>query len=242
MSIAGFDPCGGAGILADIKTFESIRIYGVGVCTSITYQNAEEFSGLNWISYENITKQIDILLKKHKIDFVKIGLIENLKILDSTIDYLLLLNPGIKIIWDPIFKSSTDFNFHDDIKFKEIENICKKIYLITPNINEIVQIYKTDSAIESAKILSKFCNVFLKGGHSDEKKGYDYLFTSEKTFSFRPKVISEYSKHGSGCVLSSAITANLAKGFKLNKACLYAKYYITKFLKSNSSSIGYHKL
>jgi hydroxymethylpyrimidine/phosphomethylpyrimidine kinase len=78
LSIAGFDPSGGAGLLADIKTFELHRVQGMGVCTSLTFQNENEFEGLVWIEMPEIKKQLDILFKKYFFDYVKIGLIKSL--------------------------------------------------------------------------------------------------------------------------------------------------------------------
>lgn len=243
MTIAGFDPCGGAGVLADVKTFEANRINGLGVCTSLTYQNENEFVDVSWVPVDGIIKQIDILLKKYKVEYVKIGLIENFDVLNSVINHLISINKEIKIIWDPIFKSSTEFDFHKNINAKVIEDICKKIYLITPNWIEIMNIYNSsESPMDLAKNLSNYCNVFLKGGHNEEKKAYDYLFIPDKYFAYKPKVISDVGKHGSGCVLSSAIIAYLAKGYNLHKACLHAKYYISEFINSNKTLLGYHKL
>ncbi len=91
--------------------------------------------------------------------------------------------------------------------------------------------------------LSKYCNVFLKGGHSKEKQGRDYLYTTNgKVYPYRAKKISETGKHGSGCVLSSAITANLANGLSLQRSCLKGNDYVTKFLMSNKTVLGYHKI
>ena len=85
--------------------------------------------------------------------------------------------------------------------------------------------------------------MFLKGGHAEKKVGYDTLFLKEgKQFSFRPKTKNIFSKHGSGCVLSSALTANLAKGEDLQRACLKAKQYTERILSSNKTLLGYHKI
>jgi hydroxymethylpyrimidine/phosphomethylpyrimidine kinase len=242
LTIAGFDPCGGAGLLADIKTFEANKTLGLAVSTCITYQNENEFEHVDWLSVEQIIKQIDILFKAYRINYAKIGLIENFEALDKIVDHLLSLNPSIKIIWDPIFSSSTGFDFHTTIKKEYIENICKKIFLITPNWVEMQMIYPELTILEGAKKISNFCNVFLKGGHNADFKGKDYLFTKTKQQNYRPKRIAEYPKHGSGCVLSAAITANHARGFSLERACLRAKEYVTYFLCSNESLLGYHKL
>src|SRR5436190_455124 len=93
LSIAGFDPSSGAGISADLKAFEMNHTYGLGVCTSITFQNDNEFDGIEWTSFASIQKQIDVLFRKYKIDVIKIGLIADLIILNNIIDYLLSHKP-----------------------------------------------------------------------------------------------------------------------------------------------------
>lgn len=240
LSIAGYDPSGGAGILADIKTFEAHKVTGMGVTTCITIQNEAEFISSEWLTKELIKQQIEIIFKLHHFDFVKIGLIQNMEMLDKIIDISLSFNKGIKIIWDPILKASAGFEFYKP-DLVTMEKIASKIYLITPNLNEIKTIYPELSPVDGAIILAKYCNVFLKGGHDQNNPGKDFLFEKEKRTSFRPKKRLLPAKHGSGCVLSSAIVANLAKGFKLHRSCLMAKNYITEFLSSNQGLLGYHK-
>lgn len=243
LSIAGLDPSGGAGLLADIKTFEANKVYGLGIASANTFQNDIEFLKVDWINLDKIIEQVELLKKRFEIKFIKIGLIENLETLDKLIEYLTssILHPIL--IWDPILKASAGLEFHKSIDLTLLENICKKIYLITPNFPEAMKIGYADDAIANAKHLSKFCNVLLKGGHNEKDKGRDLLFLNEgKEFSFKPKTKEKVEKHGSGCVLSSAITANLAKGFKINRACLKAKDYTTSFLLSNKTLLGYHKL
>lgn len=241
ISIAGFDPSGGAGILADIKTFEANKVIGFGVTTGITIQNESEFISCEWLSENSIQSQLNILLKKHIVDFAKIGLIKNLEMIDEIIDILLSYNKEIKIIWDPILKASAGFEFYKP-NITILEKIAAKLYLITPNLVEITEMYADLNPIEGAKKLAEHCNVFLKGGHDQNNPGKDMLFENGKQTSFRPKKGLLPSKHGSGCVLSSAITANLAKGYKLHRACLKAKNYITIFLDSSDGLIGYHKI
>lgn len=243
LSIAGFDPSGGAGVMADIKTFESNKVYGLGVISANTFQNDEEFKSIDWIPAEKIIEQIDLLKKRFEFEYVKIGLIESLDVLDKVISYLTSHFSHPKIIWDPIFKASAGFEFHKETDKLLIEKICKELYLITPNVPEALQLGTHTEAIENAKHLSQFCHVFLKGGHAEKKVGYDVLFLRDgKQFSFRPKMKNIFPKHGSGCVLSSAITANLAKGEDLHRACLKAKRYTEKVLSSNKTLLGFHKL
>lgn len=246
LTIAGFDPCGGAGVLADIKTFEANKTLGMAVITSITYQNEHDFKQVEWLSFDQIKKQIDILFTAYNFEYVKIGLIKDFKELNKIISHLFSLNKSIRIIWDPIFSTSSGFTIQNEVKKEEIEKICSSLYLITPNQIEMQRIYPDLSVLDGAKSLSQYCNVFLKGGHSVDFKGRDYLFVKTNLSgggqNFKAKIIVEYPKHGSGCIMSSAITANLAKGFKLGKACLMAKEYITNYLSSNKSLLGFHKI
>lgn len=242
LSIAGFDPSAGAGILADIKAFEAHKVYGLGVSTSTTFQNENEFINVEWLSISSICKQIEIVTKNKTIEFAKIGLVENLESLLQIVLFLKSIQTEVKIIWDPILKASAGFDFHKKIDFELIQNICKHLYIITPNIPEALLLGQHNDVQENVTQLQAHCNVYLKGGHSEEKKGKDFLFTKEgKQYAFRAKQKNVYPKHGSGCVLSAAITANLAKGFNIHGACLRAKSYTEQFLASNQTLLGFHK-
>lgn len=243
LSIAGHDPSGGAGILADIKTFESNKTYGLGVISANTFQNDRQFAAVDWIPVEKIMQQIQLLADRFSVTWVKIGLIESLEALQQVIAFCRKVWSNCRIIWDPILSASAGFEFHSRLQAQKISAVLQQVFLVTPNIPEASQLSQAESADNSAKLLTRYCNVFLKGGHDESKPGYDTLYlTDGKQYSFRPKVKDVRSKHGSGCVLSSAITANLAKGERLQRACLLAKEYTGKFLKSNETLLGYHKL
>ncbi len=241
LSIAGFDPSGGAGVLADIKTFEMLQVQGMGVCTSVTFQNESEFEGLVWVGKSDIEKQLTVLFRKHTFDYVKIGLIKSLKELDGLVDFLVGKNKNIKIVWDPILKASAGYDFHTKIDTDLLLTILNKIYILVPNLKEIEVLNPGGiNAAASAKKLSKHCMVFLKGGHSNSNVAEDILFTEGKSYSFRQNKIEEGEKHGSGCVLSSSLTAFLAKEFEIVEACRKAKNYTFDFLSSNKKLLGYH--
>lgn len=240
LSIAGFDPSGGAGILADIKTFEQHKVQGMGVITGLTFQNDSEFEGVKWMSVEEITRQIEVLTRKYEFTLIKVGMLESLESLQEIISRIKIKNS--KLIWDPILKASAGFKIHTGIDTKKVAEICRNIFLITPNVDEIRILTGEQDEVKAARELSKYCNVLLKGGHSTKDKGRDLLFTTAgKIFPFKAKNISETGKHGSGCVLSSAIAANLANGLSLQRACLKGKDYVTKFIMSNKTLLGYHK-
>ncbi|MDP4209056.1 MAG: hydroxymethylpyrimidine/phosphomethylpyrimidine kinase [Bacteroidota bacterium] len=240
MTIAGFDPSGCAGLLADIKTFEATGVYGISVCTANTCQNDIEFTSVNWVSSRIIMEQYAVLKKQFCFDSVKIGIIENLDLLSTLIDRLKEDNDRIKIVWDPVLKASAGFSFHNDVDRKLLEEICRKIYLITPNLEEISALFPEKSWQEAASYLSEYCNVLVKGGHDSGAEACDVLFYAGKSRAFTQLRIEGPGKRGTGCVLSASITAHLALGEPLTNACQYAKHYVYGFIRSNNSLIGYH--
>ncbi|WP_109097221.1 hydroxymethylpyrimidine/phosphomethylpyrimidine kinase [Aquimarina sp. AU58] len=251
LTIAGFDPSNGAGLTADIKTIEALKGYGLSVCTANTIQNDVEFISCQWMDFDVIKNQIDILFDRFAITYVKIGIVQNWEVLNQIIDVVLEKNNAIKIVLDPVLRSSSNFNFHsyndnlDDQNNieKQFEEILNKIYLLTPNYNEIEKLYTSKTIEETITHISSKVNLFLKGGHRKEAVGKDELFTkSGKNFVFNPKKQNVSEKHGSGCVLSSAITTYLALGFPLIKACYRGKRYTEKVLSSNGSLLGYHRI
>ncbi|KAA1243770.1 hydroxymethylpyrimidine/phosphomethylpyrimidine kinase [Aquimarina sp. RZ0] len=252
LTIAGFDPSGGAGLVADIKTFEALKCYGLSVCTANTIQNDTEFVACYWIDIEIIKNQISVLFKKFEIEYIKIGIVQNWKLLNQIIDFLLDKNNKVKIILDPVLRSSSAYEFHQASQDKKVQNpksetfleqVLDKIYLITPNYPEIEKLYPDMSIDETIAYISTKTNLFLKGGHRKENIGKDELFTIKgKRFVLNPKRKNISEKHGSGCILSSAITAQLALGFPLLKSCFRGKRYTEKVLSSNTALLGYHRV
>lgn len=237
LSIAGFDPSGGAGILADIKTFEAHQVYGFGVCSALTIQNDVEFENVKWVETSDILDQINILFKRFKIKWAKIGLIENMNTLEEVIDFLRSKNKNIKIIWDPIMKATAGFVFHKNISKNRLFEICKKIFLITPNIPEINSLFPDLKEEAASEALSRYCKVLLKGGHRDNKLTTDIIYKKNSNFeTFEAKRIEGNTKHGTGCIHSAAILAGLAKGETLVRSCFNAKLYTEQFLMSNHST------
>jgi hydroxymethylpyrimidine kinase/phosphomethylpyrimidine kinase/thiamine-phosphate diphosphorylase len=243
MSIAGFDPSSGAGVSADIKTFEQHEVQGLAVSTAITYQNESEFIAVDWLRFEQIKKQIEVFLKKQKTQYVKIVLIENFEVLRKIISLLKQNNPKVNIIWDPILKASANFSFHQNINKAEIIDLLKDIYLITPNLPECKELFGTNDFV---KIQSKIndteiCKTLIKGGHAIGDDVSDVLIENNTITQFNEKKLLNKDKHGTGCVLSSAICSNLSKGIQLHSSIEQAKNYITKFIDSNHTLLGFHK-
>jgi len=243
--IAGLDPSSGAGLLADIKTLEMHKVYGFGVCSALTRQNDKEFYDVEWLGAEKIIGQIEVLAKKHSFGVVKIGLIQFNNTIIRIIDYLSELNKDVKIIWDPVLKASSGFVFHETFSYEFINEITAKTYLITPNISEARTLTNNADHINQALLcmtnnINTKCSVLLKGGHSTNKIKNDILFSGGKQTILKGEAIPGYDKHGTGCVLSSAIAAGLALGKSLEQSCRDAKEYTRKFILSNKTLLGYH--
>ncbi len=240
MTIAGFDPSGGAGILADAKTFEQHHVQGLCVNTSNTLQTATKFYSSQWLDLKDVLNAIDILLAEYPVKVVKTSIVPSFDFLLEVIQHLKNKNESIKIIVDPVIRSSTGFNFQTDIKRKDLINILKNIFLITPNIHEAMQLSNNTDSRKAAAELAEYCNVLLKGGHDIKEPGFDYLYMDAVCHVLKPSGIKASEKHGSGCVLSAAICSNLALGLDLKAACIEAKKYVEQFLSSNKTLLGYH--
>lgn len=241
--IAGYDPSGGAGLIADIKTLELNKVYGFGICSALTYQSDEKFDTVEWLPVEKIIRQIEVLSDKYNFEVVKIGLIEITDTLLNVIDFILSLNKNTRIIWDPILKSSSGYLFHKHVPGNLFKNIKDKLYLITPNIDEAsILTGKTGNPEQEIQEITKNnnCSILITGGHLKGNKKDDILYSNGNQTVLSGDSIEGYDKHGTGCVLSSAIAAGLAHDRSLEESCRAAKQYTKKFIMSNKTLLGYH--
>ena len=232
LTIAGFDPSAGAGILADIKAFEHCKVYGQAVCTAITIQNENSFEKPNWLTWEQIKAQLQVLSRVRDFDYIKIGLVENPQILEKIFKWLCKKYPDAFIIWDPILKASCGFEFHKQNAVSWRKLFCYA-NLITPNLPEA-------EFLGISKGLSKTA-VLVKGGHSScSQKSEDLLFlpNSPTPIKFTSKRIKGVEKHGSGCVFSALILANFAKYNDLKKAIRKSKKSMLGFFENGSGKLG----
>jgi len=223
LTIAGFDPSSGAGLTADVKTFEALKVYGLSVCTANTVQNDETFKDCHWVDMSIIKAQIDVLFDRFRIAYVKIGIVKNWEMLQEIIDFVLIKNQDIKIVLDPVLQASSGFNFNTKTENEDkFEQVLEKIFLITPNYNEIDQLFADKSIVETIDYIQSKTNLLLKGGHRKTQIGKDQLFVkSGENFTMNPKMKNISEKHGSGCVLSSAITAYLKPNYERNTFTIY---------------------
>ncbi|MGH1335197.1 MAG: hydroxymethylpyrimidine/phosphomethylpyrimidine kinase [Aureispira sp.] len=241
LSIAGFDPSGGAGLVADAKAMEAQGAYGLTVATAITVQHESVFERVEWLDQELILQQIGLLMTQYPIQFCKIGLMENWDVLQSVTQHLRALQPTIFIVVDPIFRASAGFDFEHATSVEALAAWLPTIDLLTPNAQELARMaVSPNDLLATAEELAQQTSILYKGGHNVEQKGVDILLHQGEQHQLPPLYLSPYEKHGSGCVLSASIIAHLAQGKTLLEACKTAKLYTTQFLNSTPSLLGYH--
>lgn len=241
LTIAGHDPTAGAGLTADLKTFEMLEVYGMSVCTAVTIQNEHSFVRAGWLSEREILDQLDILFSNYSFSAVKVGLVKDASTLKTIVAYLKSRNPHTKIVVDPILKASAGFQFQRAEAASGFSQGLSGIDLLTPNREEVIPLSGCADVQEAATQLSRQFPVLLKGGHDPVQTGRDLLYENGVPIAvFKPQKQVKSGKHGSGCVLSAAIAAYLARGHELAEACRQAKVYIEQFLDSNEGALGHH--
>ena len=233
LTIAGSDSSGGSGIQADIKTMTVNGVYAMSAITALTAQNTTGVSGIMETSPAFLEAQIDAVFSDIFPDAVKIGMVSSGALIDVIASKLEEYNAP-NIVLDPVMVATSGARLIAD---EAVEVLCRQLiplaYVITPNIPEAevltgTQIQSASDMEEAAKkIYDRFgCRVLLKGGHHTNDAN-DLLFDGKASRWFYGKRIENPNTHGTGCTLSSALAAGLAKGMELPEATVQAKKYIS---------------
>jgi hydroxymethylpyrimidine/phosphomethylpyrimidine kinase len=238
--IAGSDSSGGAGIQADIKTVTALGCYAMTAITAVTAQNTNGVKSIIPINPKEISNQIEFTAKDIKPNAIKIGMLNSEKVILAVIKSLKKITVN-KIVLDPVMVAKGGAKLINNQAIKDIKNkLIKKIFLITPNIPEAelltkIKINSTDDMIVAGKILLKLGakNVLIKGGHLNSNQMNDILLNKKIVKVFKSKKYTTKNTHGTGCTLSSAITANLSCGKDLIKSCELGIKYVNEAIKSN---------
>lgn len=234
LTIAGSDSSGGAGIQADIKSFSANGVYGMSIITSITAQNTKGVFGIMDIAPKIIEKQIDAIFSDIKVGAIKIGMVSKIESIKAISNALSKVEDLPKIVLDPVMVSKSGFKLlSDNAKNTLVEELIPIATLITPNISEAKELLgrkiltvedMKKAAIDIEKLGAK--NVLIKGGHL-KREATDVLYNGKNFIVFKEERINTKHTHGTGCTLSSAITANLSKGMNMIDAIKYGKKYTT---------------
>lgn len=239
MTIAGSDSSGGAGIQADLKTFSALGVYGTSAITAITVQNTLGVRDIQAVSPSILRGQIEAVLEDIPIDAVKIGMLHNKEAVSIVLEMMERFRPRW-IVLDPVMISTSRCRLlESDAVGNLLEKLFARVQLVTPNLDEAAFITgKTICSIQDMEqaghsMLEMGCQaVLLKGGHlATIGNSTDILFSKgEKPLYFSTPAVDTQNTHGTGCTLSSAITAYLALGMPLPNAIGKAKEYITRAL------------
>ena len=250
LSIAGSDSSGGAGIQADLKTFSALGVYGATAITAITAQNTQGVNSQFALEPQMVYDQIAAVMDDIEPSVVKIGMLSNTAIVEAVAKALHDYKPSF-IVLDPVIVSSTGHRLLS-IEAQETikENLIPIADLLTPNIPEMKAL--TDSSLssleekkEAAQHLFKLGAkaILLKGGHEEGDLKTDFLFykgqqstdNGQQTLSmFTSETVVTNNTHGTGCTLSSAIAAFIARGLSLEDAISEAKNYVTEAIRAGA--------
>jgi hydroxymethylpyrimidine/phosphomethylpyrimidine kinase len=235
LTIAGSDSSGGAGIQADLKTFAALGVYGASVITALTAQNTSGVSGIHQVPADFVTAQMDAVFSDLDVKAVKIGMVAQLATVDAIVAGLKRWSPG-HIVLDPVMvATSGDRLLAADAIEALRTRLIPRASLITPNLPEAAALLgepvaASEAAIESQgkRLLALGCPaVLIKGGHAQGAESIDYLVVATGAIALAAPRIATRNTHGTGCSLSSAIAAGLAKGEEMETAVRHAKAWIS---------------
>jgi hydroxymethylpyrimidine/phosphomethylpyrimidine kinase len=240
LSIAGSDSSGGAGIQADLKTFAALGVYGASVVTALTAQNTNGVTGIHPVPPAFVTAQIDAVFSDLDVAAVKIGMVAQLATIDAIAAGLARWSPR-HVVLDPVMvATSGDRLLERDAIAALRTKLVPRASLITPNLPEAAALLdqpvaSSETAIErqGRLLLAMGCGaVLIKGGHGQGTESVDYLFSGDSIAAFAAPRIATQNTHGTGCSLSSAIAAGLAKGEDMETAVRHAKTWISAAIAS----------
>ena len=225
LTIAGSDSGGGAGIQADLKSFSARGVYGTSVITAVTAQNTMAVTHVEGLSSDSVTAQIRAVLDDIAIDTIKIGMLGTASMIDVVADAISGFDGAIVV--DPVITAkSGDTLLQDDAIAALRDRLLPMASLLTPNLPEAAQLLETDDAADHDSVLMQgqalrqrgAHAVLMKGGHASGDRCTDILLTADGTHVFSAPRLATTNTHGTGCSMSAAIAAELAKGADLRGA------------------------
>ncbi|CAN5444790.1 bifunctional hydroxymethylpyrimidine kinase/phosphomethylpyrimidine kinase [soil metagenome] len=261
LTIAGLDPSGGAGIIADIKTFSAFGCYAVAAIASITFQNTQGVFGAVHQTAETVSNQVLPILDDFEISALKTGMLPTREIIEE-VARIVVENKLPNFVVDPVVRSTSGFDLITDEALKVlIEKLFPLSTVITPNIPEAeriaqMKIKNVEDIRKAAKIMRDFGakNVLIKGGHlpianleydvvdaelinskrakTKNRKAIDFMLTATEEFTFSADFIKTTATHGTGCTFAAAIAAGLANGKTLREAVESAKRFVTEAIRT----------
>jgi hydroxymethylpyrimidine/phosphomethylpyrimidine kinase len=235
LTIAGSDSSGGAGIQADLKTFAALGVYGASVITAVTAQNTTGVSGIHLVPADFVTAQMDAVFSDLDVNAVKIGMVAQLATIDAIAAGLTRWSPK-HVVLDPVMvATSGDRLLAADAVDALRTRLIPRASLVTPNLPEAAALLdepvaSSESVIENQgkRLVALGCRaVLIKGGHGQGAESIDYLIDGGGIITLASPRIATKNTHGTGCSLSSAIAAGLARGDDMETAVRNAKAWVS---------------
>jgi hydroxymethylpyrimidine/phosphomethylpyrimidine kinase len=235
VTIAGSDSSGGAGIQADLKTFAAFGVYGASVITALTAQNTQGVSAIHDVPADFIAAQIDAVFSDLDIAAVKIGMLSQAAAIEAVAQSL-ARHRAKNIVLDPVMVASSGDRLLAPGAVELLRReLIPRALIVTPNLPEAAALTGASPArneaemeIQVREILAFGArHVLIKGGHGEGEESVDLLIGQGEVVRLSARRIATKNTHGTGCTLSSAIAAGLAKGRDVVTACQEAKAYVT---------------
>lgn len=236
LTIAGSDSSGGAGIQADLKTFSALGVYGASAITALTAQNTQGVEAVLVVPPDFVARQIKVVARDLEIDAVKIGMLATSEVIEAVAGALEVALPGVPVVLDPVMVAASGDVLLDEDAIETLRKVLlPRATLITPNLPEAAKLLGVDETrgesemaaqAQALKALGAKA-VLVKGGHAEGSEAVDLLLDGEGELRLSAPRVATSNTHGTGCTLSSAIAAELAKGASLREAVAAAKAYVT---------------
>lgn len=235
LTIAGSDSSGGAGIQADLKTFQAHGVFGMSAVTAVTVQNTQKVYAVQEIAPEIVYNQIVRVFEDTAVDAVKIGMVAGVELITAIAGALAAVNLP-PVVLDPVMISKSGYSLlKSDARDTLIQKLFPLADIVTPNIFEAELL--TGTRIASVADMKKAAagllelgagKAVIKGGHLSGESATDVLYDGRRFYELTAPRISSRNTHGTGCTFSSALAANLALGRDFFQAAAAAKDYITR--------------
>lgn len=248
VTIAGSDSGGGAGIQADLKTFSALGVYGASAITALTAQNTLGVTGIHDVPPAFVAQQMDAVFSDLAVNAVKIGMLSRPEVIEA-VALGLERHKLTTVVLDPVMVAASGDRLLVPEAVESLRRLLlPRALLITPNLPEAAALLHTEPATTNAQVrrqaerLMAFGPkaVLIKGGHGEGPESVDVLLDADGVVELSAPRIATRNTHGTGCTLSSAITAGLAKGMSLRASVDAAKAYLTSAIAhSDELEIGH---
>jgi hydroxymethylpyrimidine/phosphomethylpyrimidine kinase len=235
LTIAGSDSSAGAGVQADLKTFNALGVYGLSAVTCVVAEMPGRVSRIEPVSADMVREQVAVLAKNFSVGAIKTGLLYSSELISAVARSIVDIGSSIPLVVDPVITATGGDPL---LKHDAIHAYAKELFplanLVTPNLDEATRLLgdeiESPEAMERAglELARRFqTSILLKGGHLPGKDAVDVLFHEQKITRYSAPFVREVATHGTGCTYSAAIVAGLASGMSLEDAISRAKKFVT---------------